>query len=681
MSSDTSTGRGVNISEILFDLESEVEDVRKAAVAWLANSGDRSAIEPLKRLTNDPSVSIRFFARKAIAAIEKRHPGGVSRAPSPAAGPSAATGSGGTADLAAWAVRLRDLDPDTRLQAVLDTYSARLEGLLPLLTAMLEAEEEVTVRSALVSAVGRYQDPGTLQLLFRFLDDGDSRVRANTIDALARFQDPNVMQQIVRLSGDPDNRVQANLARALGQFDPQFLHDQVQAMLGSGTQWMRESALYVLWAVRDDWCRGELDVIASDASEEPEFRDRARQFPEGLARLSRPIQLKSLGDPTAPVPVPEPQLDEGFQLPEDLAANEPSAPDPEGDLTVTDISHRSAVPPPGPVPSIPAPPDLDASLLSAVSARQAAPDVSLASEAPVATVSPADPATPAPDAGLQEIPEDRQGLLDMLGDKSPPIRLAVLAKLKAFDDDDVWQRIEMLSMDRDDEVREEARRLLRGRYGEDSVEDLSTIALSMSKGVSVSELRRANQEAAAAEAGGAAQPVGDGSSQSSKPRSRVRRTASRASRVSVSAANRVAPVPARADEGGQTWKIAAGAGVFGLLLTVGLIFSGGGDSSRPSATKQPAAGGGSKLARVAKAKDLGKYIGHAIPLKGKLVEVNSRKDRFIVETAHGKIAVQFVRPVTKAPAVGEAVEVDGVLLGRTRERFVLLRGRKIRKSQ
>ena len=53
------------------------------------------------------------------------------------------------------------------------------------------------------------------------------------------------------------------------------------------------SFTYILWAVRDDWCKGELDFIGNDPQEDAEFKAKAKQFPEGLLRLSRPMRLEA----------------------------------------------------------------------------------------------------------------------------------------------------------------------------------------------------------------------------------------------------------------------------------------------------------------------------------------------------------------------------------------------------
>ena len=54
------------IENLLFDLESELEEVRVSACRILAKVGDESTLEALRKATLDTSPSVRYFAGKAL---------------------------------------------------------------------------------------------------------------------------------------------------------------------------------------------------------------------------------------------------------------------------------------------------------------------------------------------------------------------------------------------------------------------------------------------------------------------------------------------------------------------------------------------------------------------------------------------------------------------------------------
>ena len=675
-SEQSGTGVGRGLDEWLRDLANPAEEVRKAAVQALGRDGDSSAIEPLKRLLNDPSVSLRFLVRKTIGLIERRlagldttqaqlaspHLPHIDRPAAAPAGDDAATRA-----FERWRELLAVEDPEVRLAAVVESYEVQTPELLGLLARMFETEQDPAVRSALASALGRYRDPRVLPMLFRALEDSDSRVRANTVEALGRSSDPHVVEHLARLANDPDNRVQANLARALGRFDADLLHDQVSEMLSSASRQMRESAIYVLWAVRDEWSKGELEVLASDPSQEPSIRERARQYPAGLARLSRPmaavhVSEEAIRAKVGPI-VPEPVLEHGFDMP---AHMETPAPSP--------VRPPPRVPPPIPPPVLPSAAPVPTS--SPAPAPRSAPPPKLADLAEMARQSGLPAAAADEITSLQVM--DLASIMAGLEDRSAEVKLAALQQAAAFDDEELWQRIEMLSMEKNDRVREEARKLLKRRYGDDAVADLSSATLGSQRvtlDLSTSALKIARRKTGEIDQLDVTATATDLSATSSTS---SRATSRRAPKVSGRSSGVVPVQPARPGLG-DMHPVAQGAAV---LVVVLLVFVGLG---KLALSEGPATGAAqvendrtaSKLVQMTKAKDLGKFIGVAVQFSGQLLEAKDKEGRYVVRTAQGNVAVQFVRPVSKPPAVNASVDVDGVLLGKTRESYLLFRGRKI----
>ncbi len=670
-SEQSETGAGRGLDEWLRDLADPAEEVRKAAVQALGRDGDASAIEPLKRLLNDPSVSLRFLVRKTIGLIERRLAGlDTTQAPlasprlphtgRPAAAPAGDDAAGRTFER--WRELLALEDPEARLAAVVESYDVQTPELLGLLARMFETEQDPAVRSALASALGRYRDPRVQPMLFRALEDPDSRVRANTVEALGRSSDPHVVEHLARLANDSDNRVQANLARALGRFDADLLHDQVSEMLSSASRQMRESAIYVLWAVRDEWSKGELEVLASDPNQEPSIRERARQYPAGLARLSRPmaavhVSEEAIRAKVGPI-VPEPVLEHGFDMPAHIETPAP--------------------PPVRPPPRVPPPmlPPIQPSAAPAPTLPVASPRPKLADLAEMARHAGLPAAAADEITSLQVM--DLSSIMAGLEDRSAEVKLAALQQAAAFDDEELWQRIEMLSMEKNDRVREEARKLLKRRYGDDAVADLSSATLGSQRvtlDLSTSALKIARKKTGEVDQLDVTATATDLSSTTSTS---SRATSRRAPKVSGRSSGVVPAQPARPGLG-DLHPVAQGVAV---LVVVLLVFVGLG---KLALSEGPSTGAAqvendrtaSKLAQMTKAKDLGKFIGVAVQFSGQLLEAKDKEGRYVVRTALGNVAVQFVRPVSKPPAVNASVDVDGVLLGKTRESYLLFRGRKI----
>jgi hypothetical protein len=206
----------------------------------------------------------------------------------------------------------------------------------------------------------------------------------------------------------------------------------------------------------------------------------------------------------------------------------------------------------------------------------------------------------------------------------------------------------MLAMEKNDAIRNEARRMLRERYGQDAVQELSAPGLG-------------NQSLDLA---------GDAPS----PR-RCTEAVSRAVRPPLATAR---DTETGSGTSALRRKIVIGAALMGLfvVLVVGLSLPGGElREARPAPRLDPRAG--AELATVVALEDLGNHIGAAVAFSGVIVQLSEPRDHLVIESAHGKVAVLLLRPLSGALAVGARVAVEGVLLGKTRGGQVLFRARKL----
>ena len=60
------------IDNQIFDLKSELEDVRITACRILFQIGDETAISSLREATKDESPAVRYFAGKALNCLKER---------------------------------------------------------------------------------------------------------------------------------------------------------------------------------------------------------------------------------------------------------------------------------------------------------------------------------------------------------------------------------------------------------------------------------------------------------------------------------------------------------------------------------------------------------------------------------------------------------------------------------
>lgn len=240
---------GSRIDELIRDLRSEKDDVRRVAVIWLSQLSDPGVLPHLQGMTNDPCPSIRFIARRAVGDLAKPRE-------------SVTLAEERAIDTGRLLQRINDPDLHLRVRAALVCYHRREPELLPALLKRLSFENEPRVIATLVKAIGMQGDPTAISALMKWLSHPDSRVRANTIEALAFYEDEKVLEAVSALAGDSDNRVSANVAIFLAQRNPEKVRQIIRDMLASKLVWKMSSAIHALGEIGAPWCSEELERIA-----------------------------------------------------------------------------------------------------------------------------------------------------------------------------------------------------------------------------------------------------------------------------------------------------------------------------------------------------------------------------------------------------------------------------------
>ena len=241
---------------LLFDLQSEVEDMRVSACRILAQVGDETAIEPLMRATKDEAPAVRYFAGKALDAVKKRLQSAEQL-------PQEKTKTDSITSLiessrftqSDFTSGLHDPDEKTRIEVIDNASRISLlfdkRIVLSSLIALLGKERSTFVLPSLVKNIGLLGDASVSFILVPYLKHEDARVRANTVEALEYLNSEDVFPHILPLLKDPDHRVKANAAMALQSYGETNALKVIKGMIDSGDVWMRDAATFALGEIRN----------------------------------------------------------------------------------------------------------------------------------------------------------------------------------------------------------------------------------------------------------------------------------------------------------------------------------------------------------------------------------------------------------------------------------------------
>ncbi len=291
------------VDNFIFDLTSELEEMRIRACRVLAQIGCESAIAPLREATRDEAPAVRYYAGKALNAVKMRMVAASGKIPVE------------RETLAERAERqkltegeylqyLSDPEDKTRLEAIGSSVTCSLffgDGkILHKLLERLEQEDNTFILSSLIKSVGLLGDDSVIPILTRYLRHKNPRVRANTIESLGYMNLKDVFPLIIPMLEDSDHRVMTSAVIALQDCDQVNVMDTVARMLNSDKVWMRDSAAYALGEIKTD---ESADMLFGMIEWEPKYGiclKAVRSLEKIGTRtiLPRAIKLRSsLGDP------------------------------------------------------------------------------------------------------------------------------------------------------------------------------------------------------------------------------------------------------------------------------------------------------------------------------------------------------------------------------------------------
>jgi hypothetical protein len=284
----------VNLEEILFELESDIDDSKIKAARILAQAGEATAVPHLEKQLNSPNQTVRYFVKKAIDAIKARAAGGgipvqappqppqappVSRpqvtpqapkaetpveedlpeAPAIKAAPAAPPVSGGRVDISdsELLMKVSKLPEDKKiaeLSRVFDEgdYDLLDNVVISKIAELAGAEGNPEVAGWYVRLVGKYGGQPFLSGIARYLKSPNPKHISAALDALYYIKDKNLINIIPQFIRHADKEVQSSAIAALWANDYEKSKQILDKMLNADEREYRFIAARSILKIPDD---------------------------------------------------------------------------------------------------------------------------------------------------------------------------------------------------------------------------------------------------------------------------------------------------------------------------------------------------------------------------------------------------------------------------------------------
>jgi HEAT repeat protein len=293
--------------QVLEDLHSADEEVRRAALTALTGSPDLRALPDLRwAASGDESVELRFLAKRAILALAGVSPDGTTAFKAP---------------------DLDDADPQRRVMAVHARAARGKDEDLETLRERLAFERDASVRPVLALALGAAGSRAQIPALEPLLDDEDANVRIAALQAFALLRDSAAYPYFVRFARDADDRLRTFAMGQLAQLGREKVIKLCEVMARAPRRWMIAAGLNVLSGLKDE--RFLPLFIQHLGHADASVQERAREGVERFAEVGNTTARDALRK-LAPAPPSMPGIK--IELP-DMGPKELRNPDPAARLT------------------------------------------------------------------------------------------------------------------------------------------------------------------------------------------------------------------------------------------------------------------------------------------------------------------------------------------------------------
>lgn len=235
---------------LLFSMNSSSEKDLVEVMKYVESGRDPWVMTHVRPLMNNSSPSVRYYARRAIYAIEDT------------LRKSLGTGKGGrrnsanesvTGKIELFTEGLNTSDPWARLETIESAPGAAVNigaaEVVSAIAARLSREQDSAVLQNLVLFAGLLGGKGSLNLIKPFLNHPDPRVRANAVEAFGIIS-PEATEELHPLLNDQDNRTRANAIIAIYHKYPGEALRSLTEMIYSQEAWMKDSALFAARTIK-----------------------------------------------------------------------------------------------------------------------------------------------------------------------------------------------------------------------------------------------------------------------------------------------------------------------------------------------------------------------------------------------------------------------------------------------
>ncbi len=222
---DTTRKKRGRVSKAASLLASIDVEARKKGVALLLKIGVGEAVAMLEEVAScDPSLEIRFLAKKALSRIRGR-----------GAAPS---------ELGDLLEKLKDGDPAVRRKAAsrLAKMGVREPAVVSALERAIRNERVIDVKRKMVKALGACGGREQLPLLLRYAEHEEERLRTAAVSAMAATGCKLAYPWIVKALGDDSSAVRKRAVSVLMRLGKGKMIALLERMLQSSKHWMRYSA-------------------------------------------------------------------------------------------------------------------------------------------------------------------------------------------------------------------------------------------------------------------------------------------------------------------------------------------------------------------------------------------------------------------------------------------------------
>jgi HEAT repeat protein/Tfp pilus assembly protein PilF len=228
-----------NLEKLLQNLKDGDASLKRLSIqAMVKLPFDQKIISAIRAAADkDPSEDIRFYAKKALAFIEKK------------TGKSLRDPSADTKENSLNKTAVSD--PQKLLNRVKSIAASRDASKIDELKSIIKDDEHPVITAGAAKVLALLDGEKSLSLMAQLLDHNDPRVRANAVEGLNIIKSQKTLPLLMSCLKDSDNRVKANALTGVQRFNSVNITKAFEAMINSPKVSHRESAIWASFYLKE----------------------------------------------------------------------------------------------------------------------------------------------------------------------------------------------------------------------------------------------------------------------------------------------------------------------------------------------------------------------------------------------------------------------------------------------